>query len=216
MFTFERGDHLPKDGTISRDKIIQAARKEFSEKGYKKASMRTIAANSGLVVGALYRHFKDKEVLFEYFVSPVFMAAEKLMKADGEKAHYNLNKSTLEEIWEVSEEFIQKCVNFVFQYKEELRLLLYCSHGSRYEYFIDDYAIRDMEGTIEFFAKVQEKGFTIREVMKEDMLLLIKNNYRAILEVIIQSSTIEQAEDRMRNLMIFYNAGWKALIKFNY
>ena len=46
-----------------REKIIDSAKNEFLEKGIERASMRDIAAGSGMTVGNLYRYFKNKEEL---------------------------------------------------------------------------------------------------------------------------------------------------------
>lgn len=44
--------------------IQKAAMKEFSEKGFMKASLRKICADAGVTTGALYFFFKDKDDLF--------------------------------------------------------------------------------------------------------------------------------------------------------
>ncbi len=44
-----------------RNKIMHSAADEFLEKGFQDASMRRIAAKSGMTVGNLYRYFKSKE-----------------------------------------------------------------------------------------------------------------------------------------------------------
>jgi AcrR family transcriptional regulator len=48
-----------------RDRILKAAEKEFSENGYKKASVARIAAEAGVAVGTVYSCFSGKERLFE-------------------------------------------------------------------------------------------------------------------------------------------------------
>ena len=48
----------------TKQKILESAKKEFLEKGFSAASLRTIASNAGLTTGAMYRHFKDKDALF--------------------------------------------------------------------------------------------------------------------------------------------------------
>ncbi len=48
----------------SRKKIVSAARKVFSNYGYKGASMRMIAKESGVSLGGLYIYFRNKEDLY--------------------------------------------------------------------------------------------------------------------------------------------------------
>jgi AcrR family transcriptional regulator len=47
-----------------RDRIIQAAVTVFAEKGYHRATISDVVRRSGLSVGAIYTHFKNKEELF--------------------------------------------------------------------------------------------------------------------------------------------------------
>ena len=44
-----------------RKAILDAAKEEFLEYGFKDASMRRIAAKANMTVGNLYRYFKNKE-----------------------------------------------------------------------------------------------------------------------------------------------------------
>ncbi|MCR5200895.1 MAG: TetR/AcrR family transcriptional regulator [Saccharofermentans sp.] len=47
-----------------KEKLLQSACKEFIHYGFKKASIRNIAAGAGVTIGALYYFFKNKEALF--------------------------------------------------------------------------------------------------------------------------------------------------------
>jgi AcrR family transcriptional regulator len=49
----------------TRDMIILAARKVFSEKGYHKSQIADIVKTAGISTGSIYAHFKDKRDLFE-------------------------------------------------------------------------------------------------------------------------------------------------------
>ena len=63
----------------TRTAIIDAARKEFLEKGYEDASMRNIAANAGITVGNIYRYFDSKEELSRYIMSSSSDKMKKLL-----------------------------------------------------------------------------------------------------------------------------------------
>ena len=45
----------------TRAAILEAARQEFSERGYATATSKTIAARAGVSVGSLYQYFEDKD-----------------------------------------------------------------------------------------------------------------------------------------------------------
>ena len=51
-----------RDHTLD-DKIITAARQEFSAKGYSSASLRKIAEKAGVTVGAIQTRYKSKDEL---------------------------------------------------------------------------------------------------------------------------------------------------------
>lgn len=53
----------------SKKNIIEAAKEEFLDKGFKEASMRSIAKKSNMTVGNLYRYFKNKNDIIMYIVS---------------------------------------------------------------------------------------------------------------------------------------------------
>lgn len=52
----------------TKKNILEAARAVFAEQGYAQASMRRIARASGISVGGLYLHFRNKEDLYLTFM----------------------------------------------------------------------------------------------------------------------------------------------------
>lgn len=65
--------------------ILDTAKKEFMEKGYNDASVRSIAKQAGLTTGAIFRYFPDKESLFAALVSPVADHMLDLYRKGGER-----------------------------------------------------------------------------------------------------------------------------------
>ena len=61
-----RKPRFPKQerGIMTRDRIIAAAEKRFSEKGYHNTNSKEIAAEAGVAVGTFYGYFKDKKTVF--------------------------------------------------------------------------------------------------------------------------------------------------------
>lgn len=55
----------PEDATKTRTSIVSAARNLFAEKGFNATTISDICHASGYTRGALFHHFKSKEVLFE-------------------------------------------------------------------------------------------------------------------------------------------------------
>ncbi|WP_457606724.1 TetR/AcrR family transcriptional regulator [Nitratifractor sp.] len=59
----------------TRERILKAALKLFSEKGYKGTTMRDIAAEVGIRQGGIYNHFKNKEAILETLISDMMDSA---------------------------------------------------------------------------------------------------------------------------------------------
>lgn len=57
---------------LSRKRILDAAVKEFSEKGYSGASLNTVCAEKGISKGIIYHYFKDKDELYLVCVKRCF------------------------------------------------------------------------------------------------------------------------------------------------
>ena len=70
---------MPKDKTGTLEKIIPCAKKEFLDKGFERASMRTIAADAKMSAAGLYCHFESKEAMFESLVLPAVNGIKELL-----------------------------------------------------------------------------------------------------------------------------------------
>lgn len=64
-----------------KDEVIDAALKEFSEKGYKGASLNNILKNAQISKGTFYYHFQNKEDLY-FFLIGILIDEKKRFMAD--------------------------------------------------------------------------------------------------------------------------------------
>jgi AcrR family transcriptional regulator len=65
----------------TRDRILSAAREEFSERGYEKTSVRGIAKAAGVDSALVHHYFGTKEQVFEAAISLAFAPALEAPKA---------------------------------------------------------------------------------------------------------------------------------------
>ena len=66
---------------IQRDKILEAAKQELLQYGYRDASMRRIAAQAKMTVGNLYRYFESKDQLIQAITSPALTQLDQLVRS---------------------------------------------------------------------------------------------------------------------------------------
>ncbi len=120
----------------SREKLIECARKEFSEKGYEKASLRKITSDAGMTTGAVYFFFKDKNGLFGAVVDDALKGFMQI-----------INKHFAEEIQEDLSNYVhvsgdhddlaQQIVTYLYDNYDVMMLLFDKAHGSEYENVLD-------------------------------------------------------------------------------
>lgn len=61
------------DAEITRQRIINAAREVFLNKGVSKTSLEQVASHAGVTRGAVYWHFKNKSELFHAMREQIFL-----------------------------------------------------------------------------------------------------------------------------------------------
>ncbi|KQW81858.1 TetR/AcrR family transcriptional regulator [Brevundimonas sp. Root1279] len=65
----------------TRQKVLDAARQLFAERGYEPATIRDIAKGAGMSTGAVFANFQDKAELFEAVLATDMVALAEVMKA---------------------------------------------------------------------------------------------------------------------------------------
>jgi len=111
---------------IIRKNIIEEALKEFKEKGYKGASIRSIAKNATTSVGNFYKYFHSKEDLFENLIGRVY---KKLMDYMDQFNKVELNEKTENIFYQLME----KIMEIFKENRIELTILLNNSEESKYK-----------------------------------------------------------------------------------
>ena len=116
----------------SREKLIECAKKEFIEKGFTNASLRSICSQAGLTTGAVYFLFKDKNGLFEAVVSGAFNELMALLHTHLEQE----SKTDISDFYYVAGEhdsFAKQLVDLLYSHYDEMMILLEKSQGSQFE-----------------------------------------------------------------------------------
>jgi AcrR family transcriptional regulator len=75
MTARRRGRPPRTESADTRDRILTAAREEFSERGYEKASVRGIAKAAGVDSALVHHYFGTKERIFEAAIEVAFAPA---------------------------------------------------------------------------------------------------------------------------------------------
>ena len=160
--------------------ILDTAKKEFMEKGYNDASVRSIAKQAGLTTGAIFRYFPDKESLFAALVSPVADHMLDLYRKGGERGFASLTDGHPENMWNISDEVISVLVEYIFANKDAFYLLISQSAGSAYESFVDQLIEEEEKQTYAFQQEMIRQGYSCRPLTLKYIFYLAHSIMRSL------------------------------------
>ncbi len=200
---------MPRDKSLSHIKIMAAAKAEFMEMGYEKASMRSIADRCGMTAAGIYRHCKDKEDLFYQLVSP---AESKLM--DWAVAHVQRYDDPVKKkhkvVWQDS--FIDMMREVVYPDMEDFHLLIAKSKGSKYENYLHDMTEMAQDKFMVYLKELKRSGINTPEITAVQLHLLLTAYITALFEPVVHMFSPGEAEDALKTLEKFFLPGWKKLM----
>lgn len=109
--------------------ILVAAREEFFDKGYKKASIHHIAKQTGISVGNVYRYYANKEALFDATVDPAYKNMIQLI----EQNHEEELPGRIVSLVEVIEILGAMLASILVDYRKEMLILIDGSQGTKFQ-----------------------------------------------------------------------------------
>ena len=197
---------MPRDKTMNHIRLMAAAREEFLEYGFEKASMRSIGKRCGLTAAGIYRHCRDKEDLFDQLVAP---SAEKLNTwLEEHVARYvDMVEKNREPRWHDS--WIDMMREVVYPHLDDYHLLLTCASGTKYENFLHDYAEENGQALADAIRFMKEQGYPAQILDKEELHMLLSAYLTAVFEPIIHGLEDERIEKSLTRVNDFFMPGWK-------
>lgn len=195
----------------TKERLIESALAEFSEKGYMKASLRKICADAGVTTGALYFFFKNKEDLFAAIVGKPLDELKQLLLG-----HFTLEKEmsmsgVYEHIEEGHDELSAALIHHLYMNYDAFMLLITKAQGSRFESAVDEMV--DMTETAyramsESMAR-QMPGKRVNSYMLHWLSHMIID---AFIHLITHEPNEKKALGIMSRIMNFLIGGWIGLV----
>ena len=202
---------MPRDKTANHIKIMAAAKAEFMEFGFEKASMRSIADRCGMTAAGIYRHCTDKEDLFAQMVSP---AVERINAwIDAHVVRY-VDAVNQEEPMQWRDSEIDMMREVVYPNMEEYHLLLAKSQGSQYENFLHDLTERHQNQLLRYMPMLRNQGYPAWDIDPKELHLLLSAYTTAMFEPVVHRYTMEEALHSLKTVEAFFLPGWKQLMGF--
>lgn len=199
---------MARDKTEAHEKIIKAAMDEFAGYGFENASMRRIASEAGLTVGALYRHFPNKEEMFAALVMPTIEELKQQYVEYSSKGYEAMKLGDVHKIMDECESETEWIMSFIYDHLDVFRLLICRSQGTRFESFIHDMAKFEERSTLDFFERMKQQGISVRDISPREFHVLVTANVSALFETVVHDFSREEAMHYAKTLEEFFTAGW--------
>ena len=202
---------MPRDKTESHKRIIEAAKEEFLEYGYNEASLRRIASKAGIQVGGLYKHFANKEELFNSLVEPAVEGFYALYHEIEGTYFDELDNIGDDYEWEGEDETVRS-MRYIYEHPDEFKLLVFSSQGTKYADFIHEVARLEEEVTLRYIKVLKEKGHPVRDVDPVEFHLLTTSFVEAVFQAVSHGLEKDKALHYASTLQEFYKPAWKELL----
>lgn len=190
--------------------ILQSARREFMEHGFRSASLRKIATGAGITVGNIYRYFKNKDALLRELLTPVVGSIE-MMKL-GLKHHSRDDQGADHEAEEHGK-MVKVVYDFINSHRDDLKLLLFKTGGSSMENYEEEligwYADLYYKNLLESSNMLGIKDFKIEKVTLHLIAKSVADSLKACLE---QDMPFEAVQNVAEEMFAFYGGGSKELV----
>ncbi|MCR4945737.1 MAG: TetR/AcrR family transcriptional regulator [Lachnospiraceae bacterium] len=191
-----------------RELLIEAAKSEFLEKGYNKASLRNICSQAGVTTGALYFFFKNKEELFAEIVDGPLMGLKKLLAEHFRQDRESMTGlETTDDIEMDHSDESDMFIEYIYSYRDSFILLLSSSENTVYENCVDEF-VDLLEKSLPMMISAM-KGYTCDEYMAHWMS---HQTIDAFINVIKHIQDKDEAKRRMRPILNYLIKGWVDLV----
>lgn len=189
------------ESTKTLKKIHESARKHFLANGFQRASLRKIVSDAGFTLGAFYGYYDSKEELFHALVEQTangILAALTEMAATLDALP---DEQKLVQMTEVFSDGMTRLVDFLWEFRDETRLLLECADGTRYENFLSGM----MEQDLLFMAQAAGKTELPLEPLAQK--LLVQSYFSTLGQAVLEGNDRVEIIRTMKDIQSVFTDG---------
>ena len=177
------------------EKVELCAKKEFLEKGYVDASLRTIAAEAGTTTGTIYSRYGGKEGLFSAIVEPVAKEFTGIFIGVQEKFHAIESDRQAVSLDDYAEDGMKQLVKY----------------GTRFQDFVEHLVELETDYTYKFMEAIGLRFKDGKPLTKNFMHIMNKALFESFFEVIRHDMSEEEAWEYIEMLEKYHSAGWNII-----
>lgn len=190
------------------ERIVDAAKREFLDKGYVDASLRTIAAEADTSTNSIYVRFGDKEGLFSAIVEPVMNEMTERFIRIQKRFHLMTPEEQAERMPKYADGGTSELIDYMYEHLEEFRLLLDASYGTRFHNFVDELVRIEVEYTYKFMEAVGYSDKFGDAVTQKLLHIVTTSRFESIFEIIRHGMSREEATEYIELLSRYHRCGF--------
>ena len=194
----------------TKEIIIEAAEKEFIAKGYANTTLRRIASKCNITATAIYRHFEDKEDIFQTVIKP-FVDRVKSQAEEIEKKDYDfLNNNQLDSVWEFEGE---RNLHFelLFNFKRPLVMLVVRERREWLKNYLLDI---EYSSTMRYLKRMEELGYKVVALNPLSFKAILESYIDAYFHVLEMNLSLAESKKVCQTISEFFQSGFRKLLGF--
>ena len=203
---------MTQEKPATQQAILAAAQAEFWEKGFQRASLRSIVKAAGVTTGALYGYYGSKEALFEALVGQQYG----YIMSHYRKAQEDFTRippaQQPDHMGDISAQCMMDLLLYAYDHLKACQLLLCRAEGTRFAHMVDEMVAIEVQGTHEYLQVLSQLGRPAPAIDPKLEHILITGMFNAYFELVLHEMPLEQAKAYLYELHAFYTAGWMKIM----
>lgn len=194
----------------TKDLILKVSKEEFLLRGFNDSSLRNIASKCHISATAIYRHFKNKEEIFDSVIEPFINHFNEIANYIETKDNEYLSNLDISGMWNFEH-------NGGFQYKllfgkyNDLVVLMVKERRSWFKDFIINF---EYEATLRYINRMKNEGYKINDFSLISFKVLLDSYLEAYLNLLNKDLKKEELITICNEINNFYTFGFRNLLGF--
>lgn len=194
----------------TKEMIVEVAKKEFIAHGYADTTLRKVASKCNITATAVYRHFEDKEEIFQTVIHP-FVDKLRKVSEEIEKTDYDLLFSNkVEQVWEFEDD---RNIHFELLFTEHRPLVMLVIKERR-EWLKSVLLDSEYNSTMKYLNKMKELGYKLNDFDELSYKAILDSYLEAYFNVLEMNLNKNDSYNICKTISRFYRVGFRELLGF--
>lgn len=207
---------VTKYNTGTPEKIIPCATQEFLEKGFEKATIRSIAARANMSASGLYRHFESKDALFNAIVEE---PARIFMDTFRQSYRSFLDLPVSVQIESFSSVENPRCsedtdwfITYMYDHYDVFKLVFCHSAGTAYEGYLDRLIQTAIGDADKLILGLRNSGYPLEDVDDKLVHEVLSGYWVNVVGFLHHDMHRDEARRYVKKVQEYHAAGWIKLL----